>query len=43
MSSETVIALSIFLITYAIIISEKVHRIILSLVGALLLCSRISS
>lgn len=37
MSSEALIALSIFLITYAIIISEKVHRTIISLVGALLL------
>lgn len=37
MSSEAVIALSIFLITYALIISEKIHRTIISLIGGLLM------
>lgn len=37
MNFEALIALSIFLITYAIIISEKIHRTIISLVGGLLM------
>ncbi|WML48939.1 ArsB/NhaD family transporter [Neobacillus sp. PS3-34] len=37
MNSEAFIALSIFLITYALIITEKVHRTIISLIGGLLM------
>lgn len=37
MGSEAILALSIFLITYAIIISEKIHRTIISLFGGLLM------
>lgn len=37
MNSEAILALSIFLITYAVIISEKIHRTIISLLGGLLM------
>jgi len=37
MGSEAYIALSIFLMTYAVIISEKIHRTIIALVGGLLM------
>ncbi|WP_026692959.1 ArsB/NhaD family transporter [Peribacillus kribbensis] len=37
MENQALIAVTIFLITYAIIITEKVHRTIVSLIGGLLL------
>ncbi|HJV17719.1 MAG TPA: ArsB/NhaD family transporter [Bacillales bacterium] len=37
MGSEAALALSIFLITYAVIISEKIHRTIIAMFGGLLM------
>ncbi|MBM7692195.1 Na+/H+ antiporter NhaD/arsenite permease-like protein [Peribacillus deserti] len=43
MNSETAMVLSIFLITYAIIISEKIHRTIIALNGAILMTDSVYS
>ena len=37
MDQQVIIALAIFLIAYALIISEKIHRTIVALAGAMLM------